>query len=71
MVTALGFCTPQANFIVVETGQDARVMQKKMLAKGIAVGRPFEHLEKMMRVTIGSDAEMAKFRVALTDAMSA
>jgi histidinol-phosphate aminotransferase len=67
----INFIPPQANFIVVETGQDARVMQKKMLAKGIAVGRPFEHLEKMMRVTIGSDAEMAKFRVALTDAMSA
>jgi histidinol-phosphate/aromatic aminotransferase/cobyric acid decarboxylase-like protein len=42
-----------------------------MLAKSIAVGRSFEHLEKMMRVTIGTDAEMAKFRVALTDAMSA
>ena len=62
----INFIPPQANFIVVETGQDARLMQAKMLAKGIAVGRPFEHLEKMMRVTIGTDAEMAKFRVKLT-----
>ena len=67
----IGFIPPQANFIVVDTGQDARLMQKKMLAKGVAVGRPFERLENMMRVTIGNDAEMAKFRTALSESLSA
>ncbi len=42
-----------------------------MLANGIAVGRPFEHLGKLIRVTIGSDAEMARFRTVLTDTLSA
>ena len=31
-------------------------MQAKMLARGVAVGRSFPTLEKMMRVTVGTDA---------------
>ena len=65
----IGFIPPQANFIMIETGRDAREMQASMLAKGIAVGRRFETLEKMMRVSIGSDAEMVKFRQALGDVL--
>src|SRR5258708_38657176 len=44
----IGFIPPQANFIMIETGRDARQMQASMLAKGkgIAVGRPFQTLEK-------------------------
>ena len=65
----IGFIPPQGNFIVIETGQDARHMQTLMLSKGIAVGRPFQTLEKMMRVTIGTDAEMAKFRNVLEETL--
>ena len=35
-----------------------------MAQRGIAVGRPFPPLDHMLRVTIGTDAEMAKFRDA-------
>jgi histidinol-phosphate/aromatic aminotransferase/cobyric acid decarboxylase-like protein len=41
-----------------------------MLAKGVAVGRPFPPYDKMMRITIGTDAEMMKFRKALSDVLS-
>jgi histidinol-phosphate/aromatic aminotransferase/cobyric acid decarboxylase-like protein len=37
-----------------------------MLAKGVAVGRPFPPLNQMLRVTIGTDAEMKKFREAFS-----
>jgi histidinol-phosphate aminotransferase len=65
----IGFIPPQANFIMIETGKDAREMQAAMIAKGIAVGRRFDTLEKMMRVSIGSDAEMMKFRHAFEQVM--
>lgn len=41
-----------------------------MIAKGFAIGRRFDTLEKMTRVTIGTDAEMAKFRVAYSEALT-
>jgi len=66
----INFIPPQANFIVIETGQDAREMQAKMIAKGFAIGRRFDTLEKMTRVTIGTDAEMAKFRQAFSEALT-
>lgn len=64
------FIPPQANFIMIETGKDARHMQAGMLAQGIAVGRSFETLEKMMRVSIGTDAEMARFRQAFEEVLA-
>jgi histidinol-phosphate aminotransferase len=65
----ISFIPPQANFIMIQTGRDAREMQASMLKKDIAVGRRFDTLEKMMRVSIGSDAEMMKFRQALEQVM--
>jgi histidinol-phosphate aminotransferase len=68
----IGFIPPQANFLMVEAGRDAREMQALMLAKGVAIGRPFDTpLTKMTRVSIGTDAEMAKFRHALLEVLSA
>jgi len=67
----IGFIAPQANFLMVETGRDAREMQALMLAKGVAIGRPFDDpLTKMTRVSVGTDAEMAKFRHALLEVLS-
>jgi hypothetical protein len=42
-----------------------------MLAKGVAVGRPFPPMDKFMRVTIGNDKEMVKFRTALGEILAA
>jgi histidinol-phosphate aminotransferase len=64
------FIPPQANFLMIETGRDARQMQGEMLAKGVAIGRPFPPLNTMIRVSIGTDAEMAKFRKVFTDVMA-
>jgi histidinol-phosphate aminotransferase len=61
------FIPPQANFVMIETGKDARDMQTVMLSKGVAIGRPFPALNTMIRVSIGTDAEMAKFRHVLTE----
>jgi histidinol-phosphate/aromatic aminotransferase/cobyric acid decarboxylase-like protein len=68
-LTAKGFrfIPPQANFVMIETGKDAREIQARMLAKGVAIGRPFPALNTMIRVSIGTDVEMAKFRHVLTE----
>jgi len=59
---SIKFIPPQANFVMIETGRDAKQMQAALLAKGVAVGRQFPPLNTMIRVSIGNDAEMAKFR---------
>jgi len=64
------FIPPQANFVMIETGRDVKQMQAAMLAKGVAVGRPFPPLNTMMRVSIGTDAEMAKFRKVFTEVLA-
>jgi histidinol-phosphate aminotransferase len=67
----IGFIPPQANFIMIETGRDAKKMQAAMLAKGVAIGRPFPALNHMVRVSIGTDAEMSKFRKVFAEVLAA
>ena len=43
-------------------GRDARSFGADMFRKGVAVGRPFSPLDHMLRVTIGTDQEMMRFR---------
>jgi histidinol-phosphate aminotransferase len=64
------FIPPQANFMMIETGRDAQQMQAAMLAKGVAIGRPFPPLNTMIRVSIGTDAEMVKFRKVFAEVMA-
>jgi histidinol-phosphate aminotransferase len=64
------FIPPQANFLMIETGHPAAEMQARMLAKGVAIGRPFPALDTMIRVSIGTDAEMMKFRRVLSETMA-
>jgi len=56
------YIEPHANFIMINTGRSAREFIDTMPRLGVAVGRPFPPLDNMLRVTIGTDAEMAKFR---------
>jgi histidinol-phosphate aminotransferase len=56
------FIEPNANFLMIDVGRNAREFITKMPAMGVAVGRPFPPLDNMLRVTIGTDAEMARFR---------
>jgi histidinol-phosphate/aromatic aminotransferase/cobyric acid decarboxylase-like protein len=66
----IAFIPPQANFVMLETGRDAKQVQAAMLAKGVAIGRPFPPLNTMIRVSIGTDVEMAKFRSVFTEVMA-
>jgi len=56
---------------MMESGQEAAQMQARMLAKGVAIGRPFPALPTLIRVSIGTDAEMAKFRRVFSELRAA
>jgi histidinol-phosphate aminotransferase len=56
------FIPPHGNFMMIEVHRDSRLVQDAMLDLGVAVGRPFPPYDTMLRVTIGSDSDMAKFK---------
>jgi len=56
------YIEPHANFVMIDIGRDVRPFGQEMLRRGVAVGRPFPPLTQMLRVTLGTDAEMARFR---------
>ena len=56
------YIEPHANFVMVDIKRDVKTFGTQMLRAGVAVGRPFPPLNGMLRVTIGTDAEMRKFR---------
>jgi len=56
------FIEPNANFVMIDVGRNAREFITTMPTMGVAPGRPFPPLDNMLRVSIGSDADMAKFR---------
>src|SRR5271170_7406458 len=64
------FIPPQANFLMIETGRQSKDVQAEMLSKGVAIGRPFPPLNTMIRVSIGTDAEMVKFRTVFSEVMA-
>jgi histidinol-phosphate/aromatic aminotransferase/cobyric acid decarboxylase-like protein len=63
----MGYIEPYANFVLFDTGRDARELGLEMLKRKVAVGRPFPALPKMLRVTVGTADDMAKFRAAFED----
>lgn len=58
------YIEPHANFIMIDLKRDSRTFKQEMMNHGVAVGRPFPPLDKMLRVTIGTDPEMQRFREA-------
>jgi histidinol-phosphate aminotransferase len=66
----LRYIEPSANFVMIETGADARELGMAMLRKEVAVGRPFPPLNNLLRVTIGTERDMAKFRKAFLEVHS-
>jgi histidinol-phosphate aminotransferase len=66
----LNFIEPHANFMMIDVGRNVREVGPALLAKGVAVGRPFPPYDKMLRVSIGTDAEMGKFRGALSEVLA-
>jgi histidinol-phosphate/aromatic aminotransferase/cobyric acid decarboxylase-like protein len=60
------YIEPHANFVMVDIKRDVKTFGKQMLRAGVAVGRPFPPLNGMLRVTMGTDAEMRQFRDAFS-----
>ncbi len=58
----LKFIAPQANFLMIDVRRNAREFIERMPKLGVAPGRPFPPLDNMLRVTIGTDQEMARFK---------
>jgi len=67
----LRYIEPHGNFVMINISRDVRAFGAAMFRKGVAVGRPFAPLEHMLRVTIGTDQEMARFRDAFWQVYSA
>ncbi|MEO8370846.1 MAG: aminotransferase class I/II-fold pyridoxal phosphate-dependent enzyme [Candidatus Solibacter sp.] len=60
----LKYIEPGANFMMIDCGRNAREFISGMPKLGVSPGRPFPPLDNHLRVTIGTDPEMAKFREA-------
>jgi histidinol-phosphate/aromatic aminotransferase/cobyric acid decarboxylase-like protein len=56
------FLRPHANFVMVYMGRPAASLLPAMISRGVAPGRPFPPLDHMMRLSIGSEADMEKFK---------
>lgn len=67
----LKYIESHANFLMIDVGRDSRQISFPMANKGVAVGRPFPPLDNMLRVSIGTDADMAKFKEAFWQVYSA
>jgi histidinol-phosphate/aromatic aminotransferase/cobyric acid decarboxylase-like protein len=64
------YIPPQANFVLIDIRRSVQEIIPQMLAAGVAVGRRFDSLDTWMRVAIGTNAEMEKFRTAFEKVLS-
>jgi histidinol-phosphate/aromatic aminotransferase/cobyric acid decarboxylase-like protein len=60
----LRYIPPQGNFVLIDIQRNVQEIIPRMLAEGVAVGRRFDSLDTWMRVAMGTDVEMEKFRMA-------
>jgi histidinol-phosphate aminotransferase len=58
------YIQPHGNFVLIDIRRGVQEIIPRMLAEGVAVGRRFDALDTWMRVAIGTEAEMQKFRAA-------
>jgi histidinol-phosphate/aromatic aminotransferase/cobyric acid decarboxylase-like protein len=65
------FIPPHANFLMIDTKRDVRGVIGEMMDRGVAVGRPFPPMNQMLRVTIGTESDMAKFKEAFAQVVKA
>jgi histidinol-phosphate aminotransferase len=65
------YIEPHANFVMIDTRRDVRTIIPAMVAGGVAPGRPFPPLDNMLRVTLGTESEMAKFKEVFLDCVRA
>lgn len=72
-LSAQGFryIEPHANFVMIDVRRDVRQVVPAMVERGVAPGRPFPPLDRMLRVTLGTEAEMTKFKQVFLEVMKA
>jgi histidinol-phosphate/aromatic aminotransferase/cobyric acid decarboxylase-like protein len=63
------YLEPHANFLMIDLKRNVRPVIEGMMKQGVAVGRPFPPLHQMLRVSVGSEADMLKFRTAFERVM--
>jgi histidinol-phosphate aminotransferase len=66
----LKYIEPYANFMMIDTQRNVRELGAALIAKGVAPGRPFPPYDTMVRVTIGSESDVEKFKSALGTLLS-
>ena len=61
----------EANFLMIEVGQDVGPLVERFAAKGVKVGRRFPALPTHLRISIGTDTETRAFLVVLRELVPA
>src|SRR5437762_10553885 len=57
----------ETNFFMVSIGREIQPVIQEFAAKKVAVGRPFPPMTKHMRVSVGTEDEMARFTTAFKE----
>ncbi|WP_078059562.1 pyridoxal phosphate-dependent aminotransferase [Xanthomonas massiliensis] len=64
-------CTKsESNCFMVDIGRDGKAFQSAMATWGVMVGRTWPGFENWPRISVGTEAEMARFREAFTQVMA-
>jgi histidinol-phosphate aminotransferase len=63
---SIRYIPSHTNFLMIDVKRDVREFGAEMLKQGIAVGRPFPPLTNMLRVTMGTDENMQRFRAGFS-----
>lgn len=66
----VSYIPSHTNFIMIDVKRDVRGFNAAMFNQGVAVGRPFPPLDRMLRVTIGTDEQMQRFWQAFLEVYS-
>ena len=61
----------EANFVMIEVGQDVGPLVEAFKARGVKIGRRFPALPTHLRISIGTDAETRAFLAALRELVPA
>ncbi|WP_263373262.1 pyridoxal phosphate-dependent aminotransferase [Granulicella aggregans] len=63
------FIPSQSNCFMIDTGRNGKSVIAEMQAKNVFIGRTWPIWPNMVRVTVGSPDDMAKFKVAFKEVM--
>jgi histidinol-phosphate aminotransferase len=61
----------QTNCFIIETGRPGKAVFEAMKARKVYIGRSWAAMPTAVRVSVGTPEEMAKFKVAFKEVMSA